>query len=133
MSAGAGPRPRTQIAIAIVEEQGRFLVGLREPGTALAGYWEFPGGKVQSGEPVEAAAIRECLEETGLRVQVTGEYPGTCYDYEHADVELHFFACAVTGRRSELPPRFRWVPRLELARYQFPPANAALLERLMKT
>ena len=61
---------RTLIAIAIVEYDGLFLVGQRPPDVPLAGLWEFPGGKVQAGETPEAAAARECFEETGLTAQV---------------------------------------------------------------
>src|SRR4029079_19393384 len=56
----------TPIAIAIVEHSGSFLVGRRPEGAALAGLWEFPGGKIEPGETAEEAAGREWLVETGL-------------------------------------------------------------------
>ena len=59
-----------QIAIAGVQDQDQFLGGPRGDEQVLAGYWEFPGGKIKSGETPEQAAIRECLEETGLHVQI---------------------------------------------------------------
>lgn len=119
-----------EIAIAVVSRDGQYLIGLREQGVALAGYWEFPGGKVQAGETPEEAATRECLEETGLEVRVTGSYPSTSYKYAHRSVHLSFFACAACGQRRPLPERFRWEPASELSNYRFPPANAALLELL---
>ncbi len=54
----------TRIAIAVVEHDGNFLIGLRPSGAVLGGLWEFPGGKVEPDETPEAAAARECLEET---------------------------------------------------------------------
>ena len=59
-----------QIGIAIVEHQQRYLVGVRGPNIAMAGYDEFPGGKCLVNESPSACAIRECLEETGLRVRI---------------------------------------------------------------
>ena len=116
--------------MAVVEHNGSYLIGLRPDGVPLAGYWEFPGGKVQDGELPEQAAVRECLEEAGLEVRVTGSYLPADHDYDYARVRLLFFACASGKQRRPLPRRFRWVPASELSHYRFPPANAALLGQL---
>jgi len=118
------------IAIAVVEHEGRFLIGQRPPGVALAGLWEFPGGKVEPGETPEMAAVRECLEETGLAVDVIGAYPVHDHQYDHGAVRLHFFRCRPTDRPSAPAAPFRWVKREALADYAFPPGNAALLAQL---
>ena len=91
------PHAQTRIAIAVVERNGRFLVGQRPPGKPLAGFAEFPGGRVEAGETPEQAAIRECFEETGLSVAVVGRYDGRLHDYAHDRVHLHFFACRIAG------------------------------------
>ena len=128
---GEASSSRIEIAIAVVEHAGKYLIGLRPEGVPLAGYWEFPGGKVHAGESPEAAAVRECLEETGLAVRVVRECPPANHEYEQAAVCLHFFACEPLERALDtLPARFRWVAARELSDYQFPPANAALLARL---
>ena len=121
---------RTQIAIAVVEHEGGFLVGRRPANVPLAGLWEFPGGKLQTGETAEVAAARECLEETGVAVQVAAEYPAVEHDYAHDRIELHFFHC--TPIDPIRPPRepFRWIRRAELAALEFPAANRAILDRL---
>lgn len=121
----------THIAIAVVEHAGQFLIGERPPGVALAGLWEFPGGKVEPGETPEAAAVRECLEETGLLVEVVGEYPRHDHDYAHDRVRLQFFSCR--PKSQELAPLspFRWVPREELQAYEFPRGNSELLSLLV--
>jgi mutator protein MutT len=122
---------RIEIAIAVVAHEGRYLIGLRPEGVPLAGYWEFPGGKIRPGESPADAAVRECLEETGVRVRVLGEYPQATHDYEHAPVRLHFFACEpVLSPPRTLPPRLRWATAAELGEYRFPPANAGIVERL---
>jgi 8-oxo-dGTP diphosphatase len=119
-----------EIAVAVVERDGEFLVGRREGNVPLAGLWEFPGGKVETGETPASAALRECLEETGWTVRVLGTHLVVDHDYEHAAVRLHFCACAPVESRRALPPRFRWVARQDLGAYDFPPANRAILALL---
>ena len=127
----AGDEP-TLIAIAVVEHEGRFLVGVRPEGIPLAGFWEFPGGKVEPHEPPAQAAVRECLEETGLKVAVVSVYPAHVHRYDHGQVHLVFFRCRLT--QGDFPPRapFRWVDRTELRALQFPSGNAELLALLQE-
>ncbi len=129
----------TEIAVAVVEHQGRYLIGLRPAGVALAGLWEFPGGKLEPGETPETAAERECWEETGLHVQAGAAYPSIEHEYAHGRLRLHFIACAVADTTSPasqwwpaVPERFRWVSAEELGEYEFPAANAGLLEVLRR-
>lgn len=125
------PITPTPIAIAVVEQDGRFLIGVRPKGVALAGLWEFPGGKVQPGETPADAARRECFEETGLDTEVGEPYPEVVHPYDHDRVRLHFFACRpVDAEQTPLAP-FRWVARADLGSFQFPAANGALIEFLM--
>jgi len=123
----------TPIAITVVEHEGQFLIGQRPAGVALAGLWEFPGGKIQPGESPEAAAVRECVEETGLLVEPLFRYPDRVQWYDHDRVELFFIACRLSPA-APLPPRepFRWVPRDRLKDYEFPAGNTALLELLVQ-
>jgi mutator protein MutT len=119
-----------EIAVAVVEHQGCYLIGLRPAGVPLTGYWEFPGGKLRAGETPAAAAVRECREETGLKVEAGSAYPTVEHDYPHGRLRLHFLACRAAQPDEPLPPRFRWAPAAELDNYQFPPANATLLAML---
>lgn len=120
----------TPIAIAIVECEGRFLIGRRGAEVALAGLWEFPGGKMEPGETPSQAAVRECREETGLEVVATGSYPSHLETYEHGSVLLHFIACQPTDP-AQLPlPPFLWVNRETLKMYKFPAGNRGILALL---
>jgi mutator protein MutT len=117
------------VAVAVVESGGQYLIGLRPAGAPLAGLWEFPGGKVQTGESPAEAAVRECREETGLAVAVERLLMRVVHEYEHGELEIHFFACSpLEGCIAEEP--FRWVSRVELPKFEFPAANRALLEML---
>lgn len=119
------------IAVAVVEHAGQFLVGVRPAGVALAGYWEFPGGKIRANETPQQAAARECLEETGLRVTIGASYPGLTHAYEHGTLQIHFFAAQPCDPTQPPRPPFCWLGRKELAALKFPPANAQLLELLV--
>lgn len=125
-------RTCTSIAIAVVEYDDRFLIGPRGAELALGGLWEFPGGKVETDETTEAAAVRECLEETGIDVQVVGALAEHDHEYEHDHVRLHFFDCRPL--RSDETPRkpFRWVARKRLSDFEFPAGNASVLELLIR-
>ncbi len=126
------PSARTEIAIAVVERAGAFLVGVRPENVPLAGYWEFPGGKVLPGETPQQAAVRECREETGLEIEVIGVYSAAEHDYAHDRVALSFFRCRPLSPDAAPAPPFRWVGREDLALLRFPPANENLIASLIR-
>ena len=72
---------RTEIAIAVVRDGDRVLIGRRGEDGPLAGFWEFPGGKLEAEETTAAAAVRECREEAGLAVTVIGTLDIIRHDY----------------------------------------------------
>ncbi|MBC8355719.1 MAG: NUDIX domain-containing protein [Planctomycetes bacterium] len=122
--------PATQIAIAVVERDGYFLVGERPAGKPLAGDAEFPGGRVEAGETPEVAAVRECMEETGLSIAIVGSYDDRLHEYAHDRLHLHFFACRIVGAVEEPRKPFRWVSRRDLRMLKFPEANRSLVRLL---
>jgi 8-oxo-dGTP diphosphatase len=125
-----GPKV-VRVAVAVVEHAAQYLIGQRPAGTALAGLWEFPGGKRHPDESAAQAAERETVEETGLQVRAVGNHDVVTHSYGHATVEVTFVACRPT--LPLIPPRapFRWVAAAELANYEFPAANAALIRKLV--
>ena len=78
-------------AAVILRADGQVLMAQRPPGKAYAGYWEFPGGKLEPGESPRAALDRELHEELGLTVRRAAPWLVQRYVYPHAHVELHFF------------------------------------------
>ena len=84
--------PFTRVAAAvIIRGDGEVLLAQRPPGKAYAGYWEFPGGKLEPGETPRAALDRELHEELGLTVRRAAPWLVQRFAYPHAHVELHFF------------------------------------------
>lgn len=124
------PKPK-QIGIAVAWHEEKVLIGQRPPGKPLAGYWEFPGGKVEADESPAEAAVRECWEETGVRATAERLYLTENFTYSHDRVELHFFQCRVLEIPTRLLPPFRWVTAAELRDFPFPPANQRLLSKLI--
>ena len=132
------PSEPTRVAVAVIERTigdgtHEVLAGVRPPGTSLAGFWEFPGGKLDADETFEQAVVRECLEETGLEVEVVGDFPTVTFEYEHDTVRIRFFRCIVPAANSDqgLKEPFQWLPKSRLAEYRFPDANDTLIELLL--
>ncbi len=92
--ADAGPvEPRHPVDVAVgvlIDADGRFLMTSRPEGKVYAGYWEFPGGKLEAGETVEAALRRELHEELGIVIGEVHPWQVELVDYPHARVRLHF-------------------------------------------
>ena len=81
-----------QVVAAVIERpDGSFLLAQRPAGKVYAGWWEFPGGKVEEGEPNELALARELHEELGIDVRRAYPWITRVHIYEHATVMLHFF------------------------------------------
>ncbi len=101
---GGPDRPMVEVAVGIlVLPDGRFLLTSRPPGKVYAGYWEFPGGKLEAGESVQEALQRELHEELGIDVHELVPWRSTVVDYPHALVRLNF--CKVTAWSGALQMR----------------------------
>ena len=120
------------VGIGLVRRGDRFLIRRRPPGSAMAGYWEFPGGKCEPGEPPDRAAARECREETGLAVYLGRLRRIVTHKYPHAWVELYYYDGKSLDPRAEPDPDsgFRWVPAGDLPGLTFPEANGPVLAEL---
>lgn len=128
MSGTTGP---VVVVAAVLEREGLYCVTRRPPGTHLAGYWEFPGGKLESGEDHRGGLERELMEELGVRVAMGRRIHHGRFDYADRAVELHFYAChALSEPRPRQGQQMRWVSAAELATLTFPPADRELIETL---
>lgn len=108
---GGENRPLVQVAVGVLlQDDGAFLLTSRPSGKVYAGYWEFPGGKLEAGETVQQALARELHEEIGIAIEDCTLWKVERVDYPHALVQLNF--CRVTRWRGELQMRegqsFAW-------------------------
>lgn len=104
MTATADSRPFTEVAVGIcIDANGQLLMTSRPEGKVYAGYWEFPGGKLEQGESVEEALRRELFEELGIRIGAVELWRSSTHSYEHARVRLNF--CKVFAWSGELQMR----------------------------
>jgi 8-oxo-dGTP diphosphatase len=88
---GASERTPVDVAVGVlIDADGRFLLTSRPQGKVFAGYWEFPGGKLEAGESVEQALARELREELGITIGAAQPWKIELMDYPHARVRLHF-------------------------------------------
>ncbi len=101
---GGPDRKVVDVAVGVlVRGDGAFLLTSRPEGKAYAGYWEFPGGKLEAGETVEQALRRELQEEIGITISAATPWKVELVDYPHALVRLHF--CKVFDWSGELHMR----------------------------
>jgi 8-oxo-dGTP diphosphatase len=101
---GGPDRPVVDVAVGVlIQANGDFLLTSRPQGKVYAGYWEFPGGKLEAGETVEQALQRELHEELGININQVQRWRETLVDYPHALVRLHF--CKVLDWSGELQMR----------------------------
>jgi len=132
----AGPSPPLVLvaAVALIDADGRILLAQRPEGKAMAGLWEFPGGKVDRGETPEAALIRELAEELGIDVTASCLAPFTFASHTYPDFHL-LMPLYVCRKWSGIPvaregQRLRWVRPARLADYPMPPADKPLVAML---
>ena len=122
-------------ACALVDADGRVLLAQRPEGKAMAGLWEFPGGKVEAGERPETSLIRELKEELGIVVSEACLAPLTFASYSYTDFHLlmPLYICrrwegTVTALEAQ---RLAWVKPNRLREYEMPPADLPLVSHLM--
>jgi 8-oxo-dGTP diphosphatase len=123
-------------ACALVDGDGRVLISKRPPGKAMAGLWEFPGGKVEAGETPEATLIRELKEELGIDTAAACLAPLTFAS--HGYPEFHLLMPLYVCRRWQGTPHGRegqslkWVRPAALRDHPMPPADVPLIAPLIE-
>ena len=122
-------------ACALIDVDGRVLIAQRPQGKAMAGLWEFPGGKVEDGERPEQTLIRELDEELGITVSEPCLAPLTFASHAYPDFHLlmPLYVCrrwdgTVTAREHA---QLAWVRPNRLRDYPMPPADAPLVPHLV--
>jgi mutator protein MutT len=131
----AHDRPAIEVSAGVIFRQGKLLITQRHAGSHLGGLWECPGGKREPPETFEECLHRELREELGIEVRILDLLDSLTHQYPEKAVHLRFFHCQWFEHepRAIGCPEFRWVTAGEQDRYQFPAADARLLEKLRLT
>jgi 8-oxo-dGTP diphosphatase len=122
------------VACALIDADGRVLIAQRPEGKGMAGLWEFPGGKIETGERPEDCLIRELKEELGIAVKEACLAPFAFASHGYTD--FHLLMPLYLCRRWEGTPQplehsaLKWVRPRDLAQYPMPPADLPLIPML---
>ena len=126
-------KKQVHVVGAVIEnEQGKVLAALRSPDMTLPNYWEFPGGKIETGETRQEALRREIQEELGCAITVEEAVEDTTYEYEKVIVRLETFVAKivegqpVAAEHAEL----RWIAKDQLHTLEWAPADIPAIEKL---
>ena len=122
------------VAVALIDTDGRVLIAQRPEGKPMAGLWEFPGGKVESGEAPDTALIRELQEELGVDTRQSCLAPLTfaSHAYEEFHLLMPLYVCRVWKGfpQAKEGQRLAWVRPAQLGDYPMPPADVPLVAML---
>lgn len=122
----------TEVVAALIWEKNRFMICQRPLHKARGLLWEFVGGKVEPGETLEQALVRECREELGVTLEVGEVFMDVTHAYPDLTVHLTLFHASIReGRPQKLEHNdIRWITAAEIDGYDFCPADEEILKRL---
>lgn len=121
------------VAAAIINQSNKILIARRAPHKKLAGYWEFPGGKVETGETPELALVREIFEEFGIDIDIESFYMDCYYKYQDGEILLKSYCCQFRAGNISLTDHdlIALVDKNELDQFDFAPADLPIVDKLM--
>lgn len=122
-----------RVVAAVIEDHGRYLITQRRPTAVLPLLWEFPGGRVETGETDAHALEREVIYRLGARI-VCGKLIGfVTHPYEHYAVDLFLYECTLgdTVLSARNVNAYKWVPSGDFDQYEFTPADEASMNKLL--
>lgn len=122
------------VTAAIIEKDGLILAARRKPGSHLAGYWEFPGGKQEPGETEHECLARELEEEFGISCTINEFFAESIWKYHTKRVKLRCYRVQHLGGCFQCRDhdRIRWLPVKELPTLKWAPADISLVEKLVE-
>lgn len=122
-----------QVTAAVIEKGGKILIAQRKAGDALAGKWEFPGGKLEPGETPEACLRRELMEEFGVDTKIGRFVCSSKFEYKHNHIELLVYRAEHLAGEFQLRDHasIEWVAPRELPKYDFASADIPVVNLLV--
>ncbi len=125
---------RKNIAAAIIEKDGRFLIAQRAKDDSLKGLWEFPGGKVENNESLEDCLRRELYEELNIHATVAEYYCVSSFEHNNIFYDMHLFKVYNYQGQMQLHEHaaIAWVSAMDLSNYDYPQPDLPVVELLQK-
>lgn len=122
-----------KVVCGIIWKENKVFIARRKAGKSLAGFWEFPGGKLEEGEEPEPALVRELEEELGMEVRITGFFGNRTHLYESFSIELIAYSCEFIAASYHLTDHddIAFVDPKELSGYQIAPADLFIVDQLI--
>ena len=123
-----------QVAAAIIFNKGKILVTRRAPGEKLAGYWEFPGGKLEGNETPQECIVRELREELGLHATAGAVIASSVYEYTGGAIELIAVECTVQDYGIDLTVHdaYEFIQPEALLDVRLAPADIDIAKKIIK-
>ena len=124
----------TEVVAALIWEQDQFMICQRPAHKARGLLWEFVGGKVEPGETMEAALIRECREELEITVDVGRIYTQVVHEYPDIQIRLTLFHCTIADGTPKLLEHadLKWIHPRQIPDFDFCPADEDILEKIQQ-
>lgn len=121
-----------RVVAAIIKRDDKHLITRRGPSSHLAGFWEFPGGKIEPGETPEESLMREIKEELDITISVGAFFMENNHIYPSKKIKLIAFFCEIAEGQITLKDHdsFEWVSREQFGNYQFAPADIPFVKAL---
>ncbi|KNF08310.1 ADP-ribose pyrophosphatase [Gottschalkia purinilytica] len=120
------------VVAGILIDNNKVLIAKRKEGKSMAGYWEFPGGKVESEEKPEDSLIRELREEMNIKIDIDKKFGESIYDYGNIEIKLIAFLGKIIEGNITLKDHdeYRWVDYKDLDKFTFSPADISFVKKL---
>ncbi len=126
-------KPIVKVVCAIIWKDDKVFIARRKPEKSLGGYWEFPGGKLETDEDPKMGLKRELLEELGMKVKEIEYFGYNKYDYEVFTIELIAYSCLFVSADFNLIDHddYAFIPSDEFGNYNLAPADIPFTEMLI--